>query len=403
MKATSLLALCILHSQRAAVTAFTSHRGRLATPIVHSQHGCQLPRHVSNSVISVKKSDGLRATPAAYLPDDFPILRRELKFASDFKEGFNRVHLDYLDLFWTYSFSRAMRYVLPVFMALASTRFFAPELGQTLTYCFELSLRAVYRLSSVVDAMLLLPLKAAFGVATTVPPLLMIPLLEYIPKSAAIGIVSPLLFLRRLVKILSTSFFCSTVAMSIWRPVTEEIQYRLILNSAIGDKGLRKWFGSSNSTITDDSMAAADMDKSNNMPVSESSRRKISKTCLWTSFFFAISRFGWLCSNFDDGSMSPYSWAVGFSLSLLSHLSSIPLSEVRPMLQYALLFLSLHQAVTTFFVSVNIFEPMYRTKGLTASIGSHVAWTTGIPTIPFRVAKKLYDGSKHGKTTKAAN
>ncbi|CAJ1936367.1 unnamed protein product [Cylindrotheca closterium] len=356
-----------------------------------------LSRQLSNCVnsvnSSVNSSNRLGATPAAYLPDYLPSLRKEFKFVSDFKEGFNRVHYDYLNLFWTYSISRAMRYILPFFMVLASTRFFVPELGQSLTHGFDLSLRGIYRLSSVVDAMLLLPLKAAYAVATTLPPLMMIPLLEYMPQSAVVGIVSPLLSLRRLVKILGSSFFFSTVGISIWRPVLEETQYRFILSSVLGDKGLRRWFGRSKSTISEESMATVHMDK-NDLPVSKTTKGKISKTCLWTSFFFAVTRFGWLCSNFDDGSTSPYSWAVGFSLSLLGHLSSVSLSEVRPVLQYALLFLSLHQAVSTFLVAVNIYEPMYREKGLIASIGSHVAWTTGIPTIPFRIAKRIYDGSK---------
>ncbi|KAL3936978.1 MAG: hypothetical protein SGBAC_007813 [Bacillariaceae sp.] len=409
MRTASLLLLCILHSQRPAVIAFTSHRGPLAKPV--SRQICpNLDRselHLLSQPLSkrVKSSDndGLnRAT--VYMQDDVPIGRKkEFKVLSDFKEGFNRVHADYLNLFWTYSVSKSMRYVLPLFLFLASARFFAPELGQTLSYGFELSLKGFYRLSSVVDAVLWLPLKAAYAVVTTAIPVMMIPLLELMPQSAAIGIISPILFLRTLFKGLSSNFLFSTVAVSVGRPVVEEIKYRFLLNSAIGDKGLSRWFGNSNSTIITAPMAADVENMNTSDPSGAKSRGTVSKTCLWTSLFFAVTRFGWLSSKFDTRSTSPYAWTVEFCLSVLAHLSSVPLVEVRPMLQYALSFLALHQAVTTFLVAVNIYEPMYRSNGLMASIGSHVAWTTGIPTIPFRIAKKVYEGTKKGPNTIMTN
>ena len=196
----------------------------------------------------------------------------------------------------------------------------------------------------------------------------------------------------------NSSFLFSTLSVAVWRPLLEEMQYRFLLNSALGDKGLRRWFGRSKSNSSES--AAIDLIMENNgLSVSESAQNSISKTCLWTSFLFALTRFGWLCSSFDDGTTSPYSWTVGFSLSLLGHLSSIPLSEVRSMLKVAFSMLALHQAVTTFLVAVNIYQPVYNKHGLMGSIGSHVAWTTGIPTIPFRLAKKLYDGTKKRSNT----
>jgi len=400
MKPTSsLLVLCVLQFHAAIVTSFTHHIGIETKNVFHFRpkkvdpRFVHFSRHLSTSVTS--RSQRLRATPAAYIPEDIPISCKEFKFVSDFKEGFNRVHSDYLNLFWKYSFVKAMRYILPVSMVLASTRYLVPEFGKALIYGFGLSFRGFYRLSSVVDLMLFLPLKAAWAMITTIP-WLMIPLLEYIPQSAAIGIISPILFLRRMMKSLSSSFLFSTLAISVWRPVLEETQYRFLLNSALGDKGLRRLFGRSTSKDAE-SGSGVDTEK-NDLSISEP-QGSISKACLWTSFLFALTRFGWLCSNFQNDSTSPYSWTVGFSLSLLGHLSSVPLSEVRSVLQYASSLLAIHQAVTTFLVAVNIYQPMYSKNGLFGSIGSHIAWTTGIPTIPFRLAKKIYDGSKKTPNT----
>jgi hypothetical protein len=120
--------------------------------------------------------------------------------------------------------------------------------------------------------------------------------------------------------------------------------------------------------------------------------QKLSQRFLLSSFLFAATRLGWSCARPDDVlTPSPYAWTVGFCQSVLAHVfSSRALSELRPLLQRALIFLALHQAISTYFISIKIYVPFYKERGLCASIGAHLAWTIGKLTLPFRLSKRLY-------------
>ena len=119
-------------------------------------------------------------------------------------------------------------------------------------------------------------------------------------------------------------------------------------------------------------------------------RLLLSRSYLVSTFLFAATRLGWLCAHPDDVTRpTPYSWTVGFMQSILALFSTNVLSDLRPRFQMCLTIFALHQCISTYLVGLHIFVPFYKTGGLPASIGAHLAWTLGKITIPFRATRRF--------------
>eukprot|EP00980_Cylindrotheca_fusiformis_P006639 scaffold1390_cov138-Cylindrotheca_fusiformis.AAC.42 len=324
---------------------------------------------------------------------------RSLRFVNDFSAGFQHIHSNYLEIFWTYSFSKAMKYLLPLCFLLVSCHYLSPDLGFFLSQSLDQTIETTFWITSWVGRILLLPLDA-FGAAIKALPAIIVPMLDYMPPSVVVSLVSPVLFIYNMIHSLQSWFLLSTLAISVWRPILEEIQYRLFVTKIVGEERLGRSFGMAKSSMVEPMVLTLETINTTDTTDSNStSMDSLSRSSLLSSFLFASTRLGWLCTSPDNVTPSPYAWTVGFSQSIFRLFSINGMSEIRPILQAGLTFLAMHQAVTTFLLSINIYAPFYKERGIFASIGAHIAWTTGIITIPFRLMRRLYIRVRFKKTT----
>jgi hypothetical protein len=119
------------------------------------------------------------------------------------------------------------------------------------------------------------------------------------------------------------------------------------------------------------------------------------------SLLFATTRLGWLSIDPADSvalSNSPYGFTIGFlqSMGVLISTGGGGIPGVRPRLRTFILFLAIHQTISTFLVAQHVFAGIYKRRGLAASVGAHVAWTIGKGTIPFRLAWKFWRSTVAG-------
>ena len=107
-----------------------------------------------------------------------------------------------------------------------------------------------------------------------------------------------------------------------------------------------------------------------------------SNISIWlSSFLIATCHLNWL--------RVPDSYFFsGFLKSILSLLSDLSPSELQPILSTIFLALALHQALVTYLVSLNVFTPIYKDRGIVAAMGAHVMWSVGIIILPFRIFGK---------------
>jgi hypothetical protein len=331
-------------------------------------------------------------TAAAAVLEESGNSKNRFQFLTDFAVGFQHINSNYLEIFWTYSFTKTMSYLLPIYFLLVACRFLSPDLGFFLSQSLDQMIGSIFWISSWVGRILLLPL-AAFVAVVKALPAIIVPILEYMPPWVVVNFVSPILYIHKTMNSLRSSWFLSTLAVAVWRPILEEFQYRFLVTKIIGEESLGQSYGLAKSSMVEPLVVLETTNSTTNNTATTTTSNPLSRSFLLSSFLLAATRLGWLCTSPDNVSPSPYAWTVGFCQSALAHLSSNAMSELRPMLQSGLTFLALHQSITTFLVSINIYDPIYKERGIFASMGAHIAWTTGIITIPFRMAKRLFSGS----------
>lgn len=401
------LVLCGNYCLRTAYSALiTPKRGAVRVSSRFSNHYRYSDIHEGHSCRTVLRgftAKGVHpcrihaSTTASAVLEESGNPNNRLHFVHDFAAGFQHISSNYLEIFWTYSFSKTMTYLLPVCFLLAACRIYSPELGFFLSQSLEQMLGAIFWITSWVGRILLLPLAAGAAVLNALPAII-VPLLEYMPPWVVVTFVSPILYIHNTLHSLRSWFLLSTLAISVWRPILEEIQYRFLVTKIVGEERLGQSFGVAKSSMVEPLVLLEESPVTNQSTNTTSMSNSMSRSALLSSFLFAATRLGWLCTSPDNLSPSPYAWTVGFCQSVLGHLSSNAMSELRPLLHSGLTFLALHQSITTFLLSINIYVPFYNERGIFASIGAHVAWTTGIITIPFRMARRLYLRFRNAKS-----
>ena len=372
---------------------------------------------------------------------------------SDFLYGANYVHSQYLSILWKYSFVWSFAVTIPIGIALL----FIGGTNTVLYDCLFRGLSSVLSISSAAARLLQLPLEIVQKIALNIwifLPEVLTPVINTFPNVVAVPLVQILLSIRDATTTVITigrgnniiAFISSMVAILVWRPAVEELQYRsildkllfaapcLLLNSVTrkkrftatdnddseivvennrndNDNNLQSSLASpassvsmvefiptssNNFTITGNNNNSSSVDVDGTMDDDEVYNPLLpskSTRILLGSLLFATTRLGWLSSDPADSialSSSPYGFTIGFIQSILGHFSSQGLSDIRPGLRILILLLAIHQTVSTFFVAQNVFAGIYSRRGLYASIGAHVSWTVGKGTIFFRLLWRLW-------------
>ena len=355
------------------------------------------------------------------------------KTISDFSYGVNYVHCRYLELFWEYNFGRPfLPWILPLLVVLIGSQAASADIGSLTFDVLKYACTSVFLVSGVLGGMLQLPFDALRWVLSLTPALV-VPLLSHLPTHVAIQLVQVLLDLHSSLNVVGQMTFSTGIAVVLWRPLLEEIQYRYLLGTLLG-KGRPKLSQHSigkkpqkgdeavtmvrhlrvDGTYEDlpqqqqqqqqTELQTFDDDCSNNnvdsTTTSSSSplRTSSSRRLFLSTVAFAATRLGWLCASpgsidlsypFIQAATSPYAWTVAFVQSATAHFSSLVLSELSPFLQRSLLLLAVQQTVSTFLVTWHVFVPLYEERGIAASLGAHIAWTFGMMTWPLRLVGKV--------------
>lgn len=329
----------------------------------------------------------------------------------NFAYGANYVHKRHLHLFWEYNFKRTAPWMALTSFFLIASQYASPDVGTMVFDVMKYALTGVLMLSGAIGTMLQLPFRA-LGILVDYLPKFVIPLLDYAPNKIAFPFVKLMLFLRNEPHRFGQTVLYNALAAFLWRPMMEEVQYRYIFEKLISVRRPR-WFSKGNITTTTNETGSAvgiahPLDLNTTavagllsvpnsattlLPPNTTSHRMILST-----FAFATTRLGWFCAHVDridlpilflQFATSPYCWTVGFIESVTTHLSSLVQSELSPFLQRGLMLLALQQAISTFFVTWFVYSPLYKERGLAASIGAHVVWTVGTMTWPIRLLWKL--------------
>lgn len=331
---------------------------------------------------------------------------------SDFLYGANFVHSRYLELFWEYNFKRTIiAWVMPVVALLVGTQLISPIVGSMTFDFLKYLCTAVFYAASALGGLLTLPFDALRW-TITLTPAVVIPMFDYLPSKAAIQLVKILLDLHSAMNVLAQTTLLTGVAVVLWRPMIEEIQYRYLLSKLLG-KGRKDQHasikGDPYGTPVVHFIPVNEAGETTPDPATEnvqSSSQSKSRRQFLSSIAFASTRLGWLCANpetvdpslpFLQTAISPYSWTVAFMQSVMAHFSSRVLSELSPLLQRSLLLLAIQQAVSTFFVTWYVFLPLYEERGIAASVGAHMAWTFGKMTWPIRLLWRAMAGVSAAK------
>ncbi len=314
---------------------------------------------------------------------------------SDFLYGADFVNSRYLTLFWEYNFRRTIiPWVLPFLIVLVGTQMLSPSIGSTTFGILKNVCTVVFLLAGTLGGILQLPFDAVRW-TISLTPALVVPILDYLPSKFAIQMVKVLLDLHSAMNYLAQTSFLTGLAVLLWRPMVEEIQYRYLLGKFLGNgrnhqqpkvngesKSMVHFIAVDGSSVLDPQFQNASDSPSSvtDRPTPQSPR------LLFSSFAFAFTRLGWLCAvpttmdyvyPFLQTATSSYSWTVAFMQSTIAHFSSWGLSELSPLLQRSLLLLAIQQTVSTFFVTWYVFVPLYLERGILASMGAHMAWTLG--------------------------
>jgi hypothetical protein len=400
-----LLSLCVpIEAFSGTVTRITKHPG-LTSPTQRSVPSRKLRNISVRLTVQTGEGDSSdRQHGDSYMK----------KTVSDFWYGANYVHYRYLELFWEYNFVRPfLPWMLPLVVVLTGSHAVSADIGSITFDLLRYACTTVFLVSGVLGGILQLPFDALRWVLSLTPALV-VPLLSHLPTHLAIQLVQVLLDLHSSLNFVGQMTVSTGVAVLLWRPLLEEIQYRYLLGIFLG-KGPRKTLHSKGNQNWDDSSTMVrhlrvdgtydDMphtetqtyDDANADSVSSPLRTSSSRRLFLSTVAFAATRLGWLCASpgsidlsypFIQAATSPYAWTVAFVQSATAHFSSLVLSELSPFLQRSLLLLAVQQTLSTFFVTWHVFVPLYEERGIAASLGAHIAWTFGMMTWPMRLIRK---------------
>ena len=329
---------------------------------------------------------------------------------TDFSYGADFVHSQYLSLFWKYNFQRPFPLLLPFAMLLVGSQVAALDIGTMVFDFFKHICTAIFVVASTLGGFLQLPFDA-IGLVITLVLALVIPMFDYLPAKIALALVKILLALHSALNVLMQWTFLPSIAVVFWRPMIEEIQYRYLLANLLGvgrrntniqvsgdfkSPTMVKMITSDVRSGGDKTFEGASTKTSNGGKMDK--KQSGSRRLLFSSIAFASTRLGWFCSHpetvalpysFLQTAASPYIWTVAFVQSAIAHFSSHVHSELSPFLQRGLMVLAIQQVIATFFVTWNVFLPLYQERGIAASIGAHMAWTFGKMTWPIRLLLRL--------------
>ena len=363
---------------------------------------------------------------------------------TNFKFGFEYVNSQYLDLFLDLCIKKTMVIFIPLSLAVYLGKYYL-NLYNILSKLLQLT----FLVSSFIGGILQFPL-SALKYIWHIFPSVTISMIEsnYLPNFLAVRLTEIMLFFQYELPGISQSYLFSLLAIYFWRPLIEEIQYRYMLFRLLGQERPQReqedeYTFASSPLEDEEGSPSSNTDETKQQEESSSSSSSIasfiqfedsenstiptnttntgtdtlsslppttttalSRRVNLGSILFATTRLGWLCALPDQGlgrrvfvpsvwswgflqsATAPYVWTVGFMQSALTHMSSSVLSELAPLLHGCLLLLTLHQVISTYYLARHVLAPLYETKGLSASIGAHIAWTIGKTTLPFQILYK---------------
>jgi hypothetical protein len=319
---------------------------------------------------------------------------KRLEFWSKFWFGVEHVQSHFFEFFWKYSVVRSLTVVAPIITLLSITQVLAPSAGASLSKALVQFLSAVYFVVVQLSLVLGVPLDALKWIGKSILTSFVISL-DYLPYSIAMSIVTAMLYLSTKVRMLSETAVVIVANFLFWNPVVEEFEFRFLIDTVFTNSRRKKSADNKNmptTTAVEFIPLSADTSSSADPVVVESSSdssinvldRHPRRWIIISNLLFATSRLYWLSAD-------TYSMA-GFLQSAVAHFSGNSLSELRPFLEKMFLAIALHQSVTAYFLSRNVFSPLYQEGGLAASMGGHVAWTVGLVTLPLRLVVSGIEG-----------
>jgi hypothetical protein len=334
---------------------------------------------------------------------------------SDLFYGANYVHYRYFELFWEYNFARPfLPWILPLALLLVGSQAASADIGSITFDLLKYACTSVFLVAGILGGILQLPFDALRW-TLSLTPALVVPMLNYLPNNLAIKLVQILLDLHSVLNFVGQTTVSTVLAVVLWRPMLEEVQYRYLLGTVLGKGRTISTVATGNRNSDESSTMVrhlsidgtfADIPRTDSEPIPRSSddsdvdarttglRTSSSRRLFLSTVAFAATRLGWLCASpgsidlsypFIQAATSPYAWTVAFVQSATAHFSSLVVSEVSPFLQRSLLLLAVQQAVSTFLITWHVFVPMYEERGIAASLGAHIAWTFGMMTWPIRL------------------
>jgi hypothetical protein len=301
------------------------------------------------------------------------------------------VRSHFLEFFWKYSVVRSLTVVAPIITLLSIIQALAPSAGASLSSALVKFLSALYFVVLQLSRVLGVPLDALAWIGKSIQTSIIISL-DYLPYSSAMSIMMAMLYLSNKVRMLSETAVAIVANFLFWNPMVEEFQYRFLIDTVFTNSRGKKYVDNKNNnepttttsilsanTTSTTSLKKADpvVESSSDSTIIQKDDRPIMRWIIISNLLFATSRLYWLSAD-------TYSMA-GFLQSAVAHFSGNSLSELRPFLEKLFLAIALHQSVTAYLLSRNVFAPLYQEGGLAASMGGHVAWTVGVVTLPLRL------------------
>jgi hypothetical protein len=342
-----------------------------------------IPRHGASAIVA-NPDESPPNTPAGHP-------KRRLEFWSQFLLGVEHVRSHFLEFFWKYSVVRSLTVVAPIITLLSIIQALAPSAGASLSSALVKFLSALYFVVLQLSRVLGVPLDALAWIGKSIQTSIIISL-DYLPYSSAMSIMMAMLYLSNKVRMLSETAVAIVANFLFWNPMVEEFQYRFLIDTVFTNSRGKKYVDNKNNnepttttsilsanTTSTTSLKKADpvVESSSDSTIIQKDDRPIMRWIIISNLLFATSRLYWLSAD-------TYSMA-GFLQSAVAHFSGNSLSELRPFLEKLFLAIALHQSVTAYLLSRNVFAPLYQEGGLAASMGGHVAWTVGVVTLPLRL------------------
>lgn len=345
-----------------------------------------LPQHAASAIVTNPDDEN---RPAVHP-------KRRLEFWSQFSFGVEHVQSHFFEFFWKYTVVRSLTVVVPIITLLSIIQVLAPSAGASLSSALVQFMSAVYFVVIQLSRVLGVPLDALAWVGQSVLTLIVISL-DFLPYSTAMSIVMAMLYLSNKLRMLSETAVAIVANFLLWNPMVEEFEYRFLIDTIFTNSRRKKAVDNTNKPRTTVEFIPISTNTTSSLekavdPVIEASSddsiknvdRRPMRWIVISNLLFATTRLYWLSAD-------TYSMA-GFLQSTVAHFSDYSLSELRPFLEKMFLAIALHQSVTAYFLSRNVFAPLYQEGGLAASMGGHVAWTVGLVTLPLRLVVSGIEG-----------